>query len=158
MRNILSAFAALGAVAISVSAASAATGNVPFSGLVTSTCVLTVGTPGVLAPSTDFTHLNSQAAGGSPGSIAVLSTGTVFKVSAVAPTSFTAAPAGGNSNVNFSASYSGSGATSIGATPGTTLTSVNAGTTNLSINLDSVKSTGTFDAGTYVTEVIVRCE
>lgn len=158
MRNILSAFAALGAVAASASATLAATGNVPFTGVVTSTCVLTVGASGVLAPSTDFTHLNSQAAGGSAGTIAVLSTGTVFKVSAVAPTSFTAAPTSGNSNVNFTASYSGSGATSIGATPGTTLTSVNPGTTNLSVNLDAIKSAGTFDAGAYVTEVIVRCE
>lgn len=158
MRNFLSAFAAFGAIAVSASAALAATGNVPFTGVVTSTCVLTVGAPGVLVPSTDFTHLHSQAAGGSAGTIAVLSTGTVFKVSAVAPTAFTSAPANGGTNVSFSATYAGSGATTIGTTPGATLTSVNPGTTNLSINLDAAKSAGTFDAGAYVTEVVVRCE
>ena len=158
MRKIVSIIGAAAGVALLPSAVMAATGNVPFAGIVTSTCVLTVGAPGVLAASTDFTHLSSQVAGGSAGTIAVLSTGTTFKVSAIAPTAFTTAPAGGGDAVNFSASYQGTGATSIGSTPGTTATLVNTGLTNLSVNLLAAKSTGTFNGGAYATEVIVRCE
>lgn len=158
MRKIVSILCAVVALAGLPNAAMAATGNVPFAGLVTSTCVLTVGAPGVLAASTDFTNLSSFVAGGSAGTIAVLSTGTTFKVSAIAPTAFTSAPAGGGDAVNFSASYQGTGSTSIGSTPGTTATTVNSGLTNLSVNLAAIKSSGTFNGGAYTAEVVVRCE
>ena len=158
MRKIVSMSCFAAAMIGSAASALAAQGTIQFTGAVTSTCVLTVGAPGVLAPNTDFTQLNSQASGGSAGTIAVLSTGSAFKVSTVAPTSFTSAPATGGDSVNYSTSYQGSGATSIGSTPGTTATTVNTGLTNLSVNLLAQKSAGTFAAGAYVTVVIVRCE
>lgn len=137
----------------------AATANVPFSGLVTATCVLTVGTPGILAPNSDFTGLSSVSGpGATAGTVSALSTGAAFKVSAIAPTAFISAPATGGDNVSFSSLYSGSGATSIGSTPGATLTTLNAGLTNLTIHLTAAKSAGHFNAGAYAAEVVVRCE
>ncbi len=158
MRKILSNSLAAAVLALSAHAASAVDSIVPFTGVVTSTCVLTVGTPGVMSASTDFTNLSSTNAGGVAGTVAVLSTGASFKVSAISPTSFTTAPAGGGDAVSFNALYQGSGATSIGSTPGATPTTVNTGLTNLSVNLNAQKSTGTFPAGAYASEVIVRCE
>lgn len=158
MRTLLLTTIASVSLAISAPAVIAATANVPFTGLVTATCVLTVGTPGVLAPNTDFTSLNSLAAGGTPGSVSVLSTGATFKVSAIAPTVFTLAPPTGGDNVSFASTYQATGATAIGTTPGTTQTTVNAGLTNLTINLAATKSAGNFTGGAYAAEVIVRCE
>lgn len=132
--------------------------NVPFTGAVTSTCILTVATPGILAPDAGFTSLASTNPGGLAGNVSVLSTGGAFSVSADAPTAFTSAPAGGDTGVDFFARYQGSGATTIGDTAGTTPTPVNAGLTLLSVNLLAEKSSGTFPAGAYLTEVVVRCE
>ncbi|MBX9684292.1 MAG: hypothetical protein K2X41_10925 [Hyphomicrobium sp.] len=158
MRKLILTACAGGALAASSPAVIAATANVPFAGLVTATCVLTVGTPGVLAPNTDFTSLNSLAAGGTPGSVAILSTGASFKVSAIAPTVFTLAPPTGGDNVSFASTYQTTGATATGTTPGTTQTTIGAGTTNMTVNLAATKSAGNFTGGAYAAEVIVRCE
>ena len=141
-----------------VTGAYAATGTVPFTGIVTTTCALTVGTPGIIAPSADYTSLSSTAAGGSAGTVAALATGAAFKVSTVAPSSFTAAPATGGDNVSFSSTYSGSGSTTIGSTSGASQTTLNPGVTNLNVNLSATKGSGVFAGGAYAAEVIVRCE
>ena len=60
---IVAASSALALAVLSV-AAHATTAIVPFTGIVTSACVLTVGTPGVLGTSADFTTMSSTAAGG----------------------------------------------------------------------------------------------
>lgn len=146
------------ATMIAAQPAAAQVANVPFAGAVTSTCVLTVGIPGVLSPDAGFTSLASTNPGGLAGTVSVLSTGGSFGVSADAPTAFTTAPTGGDANVDFFARYQGSGATTIGDTPGTTATPVNAGVTLLNVNLRAEKSAGTFPAGAYLTEVVVRCE
>ena len=62
---------ALLAVAASSTVTMAATGNVPFTGLIANTCVLTVGTPGILQPNAGFTSLSSSNAGGSAGTIRI---------------------------------------------------------------------------------------
>lgn len=140
------------------SAARAADALVPFTGLVTSTCVLTVGTPGVLGANSDFSVLSSSASGGVAGTVSALSTGTTFKVSAIAPTAFSIAPDGGNTGVTFAATYSGTGSTSIGTTPGDTQSTLATGVTLLTVNLEATKSSGPFPGGAYTTEVTVRCE
>lgn len=136
----------------------AATANVPFTSVVLASCVLTVGTPGVMMPSADYASMSSASGGGTAGTVAVLNTGGTFRVSAIAPTAFTLAPTGGSDNVTFASTYSGSGATSIGTTNGATQTNVSNGLTNLTVNLQATKSTGTFGAGAYAAEVVVRCE
>ena len=113
---------------------------------------------GVLAANAGFTSLASVNSGGVPGTVSVLSTGNSFFVSADAPSAFTTAPSGGDANVDFSVRYLGSGATTIADTAGTTPTRVNAGVTLLTVNLTAEKSSGTFPAGAYLTEAVVRCE
>jgi hypothetical protein len=136
----------------------AATANVPFSGIVVSTCTLAVTSPGTLAASSNYTVLSSTQAGGSSGAVTIVSTGTAFKVSATAPSSFTVSPADGNTNTSFQAHYQATGATSIGTQLGTTQSTLNSGITNLTVDLAATKSSGVFSQGAYTSEVIVRCE
>ena len=88
----------------------------------------------------------------------MLTTGTTFRISALAPASFTLAPATGNDNVSFAAAYSGSGATTITSTPGATQTSLGLGLTNVVVQLGATKSSGNFASGNYTATVTVRCE
>ncbi|MCB1506994.1 MAG: hypothetical protein KDJ47_18670 [Hyphomicrobiaceae bacterium] len=136
----------------------AATTSVPFTSTVLSTCVLTVGTPGVLAPNSDYTVLDSQEAGGTSSIVTVTSTGASYSVSTDAPSSFNVAPTGGNDNLTFEASYQGTGATTIGSTLGTVSTLLGLGLTTVTLDLKATKSTGVFPQGAYTTEVVVRCE
>ena len=149
-----------GAVGLFVlsSDAIAATTNVPFAATVISACVLTVGTPGVMATSADYTVLDSEETGGVSGLVTIVSTGAAFAVSADAPTDFTVAPSGGGDNVTFEASYQATGATSIGETLGSVTTPLNLGLTSLTVDLKGTKSTGVFPQGVYAAEVVVRCE
>lgn len=158
MRKIPRHFLLMALVCGGAVKADAADSLVPFTALVTSTCVLTVGTPGVLGANSDFSVLSSSASGGVAGTVSALSTGTTFKVSAIAPTAFSIAPDGGNTGVTFAATYSGTGSTSIGTTPGDTQSTLATGVTLLTVNLDATKSSGPFPGGAYTTEVTVRCE
>jgi hypothetical protein len=126
-----------------------------FSGAVASTCVLTVGTPGIISPDANFTHLDSDNAGGLESTIAALTTGAGFKISALAPTTFTA---GDSTNVSFTADYSLSGATSATNVAGSSTTTLTPGNTLVSVGLEAAKSSGTFPAGVYAAAVTVRCE
>jgi hypothetical protein len=136
----------------------AATANVPFTGTVLSVCALTVGTPGVMAPNANYTQLNSQNAGGSSGSVTAVTTGTGFSVTTEAPSNFTLSPTGGGANVTFTSSYSATGVTTVSLTAGTTVTPLNIGITDVSVHLSATKSTGSFPAGAYAAEVVIRCE
>ncbi|MGD9783364.1 MAG: hypothetical protein AB7E80_03365 [Hyphomicrobiaceae bacterium] len=157
MRKSLLAIVAASA-AFGTAPAHAVDTTVPFTALVTSSCVLTVGTPGLLGADDDFSQLSSKNAGGVPGTVTAVTTGAGFEVSAIAPTSFSQAPAGGNDDVTFAATYEASGATSIGEILGDTASSLNFGITSMTVNLEANKSAGAFPAGAYTAEVIVRCE
>jgi hypothetical protein len=149
---------AAGMLLLSSAQAFAATAGALFSGAVTSTCVLTAGTPGIIAPNSDYTGLSSQNAGGLSSSVAALATGSSFKVSAIAPNTFLTAPADGNTNTSFASSYSLSGSTTASNVAGATQTPLNSGSATVSVNLAASKSSGNFSAGAYTAEVTVRCE
>ncbi len=152
------AFAAIAAASLASGSANAATGNIPFNGSVSNTCVITVGGSGTLAASTDFTILGSQQTGGAAGTASVLATGAGFSLSADAPTSFSTAPATGNTNVVFEANYSATGANTIAQTDGATPTALARGTNAVTINMSGTKTSGTFEAGSYSATVVLRCE
>lgn len=138
--------------------ANAATGSIPFGGIVTSICVLTVGSSGVLSPNAQYTSLSSITSGGSTGTLAALTTGTGFRVSASTPSSFLSAPSGGSDNVTFETRYSTSGATILGLTLGNTQSTLAVGLTNISVDLTATKSSGHFSSGNYSAQVVVTCE
>lgn len=156
MRNSFSIAAVFAAYLVSAQGAAAADGVVPFTGVVTATCVLNVGTAGLLGINTSSNELSSTNSGGLAGSIAVTTTGTTYKISAIAPSAFTLSP--DSPTTTFSTTYSASGATTASSTPGATTTTLHTGVTNVSVNLKAAKSSGVFTAGAYAAEVIVRCE
>ncbi len=133
----------------------AATSPALFSGAVNSTCVLTVGVAGIITPNADFTKLSSDNAGGSESTVSVLATGAIYKVSAIAPGAFTAGPSTADS---FTSKYTLSGATSASNVAGATTTTLTPGVTNVAVDLEADKSSGTFNAGIYNAAVTVRCE
>ena len=138
MKNIVK-LAAVATMALAPLQTNAATGNIPFSGTVADTCVVTVGSPGTLGANAGFTTLGSQEAGGSAGTATVLTTGTAFSLSADAPSAFDSAPAGGGAGVTFASNYSATGDNAIAQTSGTVATALGAGTSAVSINMSADK-------------------
>jgi hypothetical protein len=159
--KIMSKIAAASVAALLVPASAfAATGNIPFSGSVANTCVITVGSSGTLGVSADFATLGSSQAGGAAGSANVLATGAGFNLSADAPSAWDSAPATGGTNVSFSSTYSATGATTIPSTNGATLTALNAGNHSVAIGMAAQKTVlgETFVSGSYDATVVLRCE
>jgi hypothetical protein len=143
------------ALACASPSAMAADATAVFAGTVASTCILTIGTPGVVTANANFTRLSSDNAGGAESTVAALATGSGFKITALAPVAFTA---GNSSNVTFIADYSLTGATTATNVPGATPSPLGAGATTVSVGLEADKTTGTFGAGAYAAAVTVRCE
>ena len=132
--------------------------DVLFGGSVLSTCVLTVGVPGVMATSADSKTMSSKIAGGNRGTVVAVATGSTFSISTTAPTSFAVAPGDGGSNVDFTAEYEGTGATNSGVKSGGTATPLAAGVSTVGVDLAATKTTGVYEAGIYSAAVTVTCE
>lgn len=142
----------------SVSMAGAASETMTFSGTVDATCQIIVDAGGVLGTSMDLMTLSTTEAGGSPGAATIQASDGSFQVSAVAPAAFTTAPSGGDTAVTFASFYTASGATNVSNIDGITPTSLEAGVTNLSVDLQAVRSADAFPAGSYSADVMVTCE
>jgi hypothetical protein len=129
----------------------AATGTASFAGTITSTCVVTAGSPGRIAPNADYTTISSDTAvGGYSSQVTALATGNVFSIS-------TDAPAGITADLK-SSSYSLSGATTKATTDGTSPSPLASGLTNVAVDMSATRSNGIFTAGAYAGVVTVRCE
>ncbi|MBG1232239.1 hypothetical protein [Aestuariivirga litoralis] len=126
-----------------------------FNGQVADTCVLAAGTAGTLTSAADFKKLSSSNAGGASASVNAMATSSNYTIKTIAPTSFSV---GDSSNVAFATQYNVNGATSAYQVPGATATKLNAGNSQIAVNLDAAKASGTFPAGTYTATVTVRCE
>lgn len=158
MKNLFKA-AGVAALMLAPMQAQAVTGDVPFNGNVTHTCVINVNSSGTLGVSTDFQTLGSEEAGGSAGTATIVATGNGFDISADAPTAFSTKPAADTSSNTFEANYATNGATSIGQVDGATANDLNNGTTNVIVNMSASKSgSDVFEAGAYAATVVLRCE
>ncbi|MFP1633224.1 hypothetical protein ACLB6G_15950 [Zhengella sp. ZM62] len=155
MKNALKVLAAVAFIA-PVQAYSA-TGNIPFNGSVTDTCVITVGSAGTIMPNTAYTVLSSKEAGGAAGTATILATGNGYSVSADAPSAWSAAPAS-TPATTFAAEYDLSGANSATNVSGNTQTAISHGSTSVNIDLTASLPSGTYESGTYAATVVLRCE
>ncbi|WP_011580643.1 MULTISPECIES: hypothetical protein [Chelativorans] len=151
-------FVAAVITAATMSNAEAATATMPFSSTVSATCNIAIDSAGIMTPSSDQTQLSSQEQGGSAGLATITTTGASFDVTASAPTAFSAAPAGGETNVTFASLYSATGATTATDVAGATPTALGTGVTNLAVDLTATKSTGIFPEGNYSADVTITCE
>ena len=156
----LCAIAATTFVVLTPIQANSATGNIPFSGTVSNSCIITVGSSGAIAASSDYAALGSEETGGAAGTATILTTGGGFDLSADAPTSFSSAPTTGNDNVLFAVNYAATGANSIAKTDGGIATPLSRGSSAITVNMSGVKSVPgeTFESGTYAATVVLRCE
>src|SRR5690606_23946260 len=129
-----------------------------FTGTVSATCQITIDSGGVLGASADLMTLSTTEAGGSAGAATIQASDASFQVAAVAPASFTAAPAEGNTGITFATFYSASGATAAANVDGSVPTALEAGLTNVSVDLQATKADGAFPAGEYSADVTITCE
>ena len=120
-------------------------------------CTL-VASDGTLAASPDFTHLSSANSGGVHGTVTATVVGLGVTIQLLPPAVFTSAPSGGNTNISFSTQMTGTGATLISLTVGTTPISLLAGITTANIDLTATKSSGVITAGSYLADLTVRCQ
>ncbi len=122
------------------------------------TCVVLVGTPGVLDLSSDGKTLSSSAGGlGLSADVTVTTTGTGFEIDISNPSSFATAPSGASSGATFSTHYDMTGVTSgIGILAGVT-SLLDIGVTVVDIDMEVSRPTG-FPAGTYLAQTVVTCE
>jgi hypothetical protein len=135
--------------------ANAATANAIFGGSVANSCTLTAGAAGVLVPNLESDVLSSSLSGGSASTVTALATARGFKVSAIAPASFTT---GDSTDTTFASSYDLAGPTTASGVAGATETTLNRGSHTVSVNLVATKSSGVFANGAYAATVTVRCE
>lgn len=157
MKNFRVVLAA--AFLLSPTGAFAATSSAPFSGAVLSTCILGAGSAGLISPNADYTGMSSQNGGGAPSYVIALATGIGYEVTTVAPSAFTAAPAGAETNTTYSSSYALSGATTASEVDGAVPTELSVGSSTVTVNMAATKSSGIFPASpTYTAIVTVRCE
>lgn len=138
--------------------AHAVSGNVIFNGNVTHTCTITVGgTAGSLDVDAGFQTLSSSIGSGSAGTATIVATGNGFDVSVDTPT--LSKPTEDTTSETLSASYSTTGASSVSGSDASVANDLSNGTTNVSVNMQAVKSgSDVFEAGAYTGTVVLRCE
>lgn len=143
--------------AMAPASAFAATGNIPFNGTVTNTCLITVGSSGTIMPNAGFTVLGSKESGGAQGTATILTTGNAYGVTVDTVSAWTSAPASA-AGTTFATEYDLSGANTATNVAGGTATTLAHGTTNVGVDLTATHPTGSFEAGTYTATAVLRCE
>ena len=128
------------------------------------TCTIIVSAPGILAPNAALSSLSTKNPGGSPARVSVEARDSVcvpalpatcFHISVATPTTFTAAPPGGNGSVSIEGIVTLAGTSSLLNLASLLILN---GTSVFDFNLTATKSTGVFATGTYQAQQTVRCE
>lgn len=120
-------------------------------------CTVNVTTPGTLGVSADQTSQSSENVGGIPVSAIITTNSTNSQIQVIAPSSFVVGPADADTNTVFATKYGLSGATTANDVNGTTLTALNSGINNMSVDASATKTSGAFSAGTYSMVATIRC-
>ena len=131
-----------------------------FNGSVSDACIVTVNTAGTMTvDTTTYQTLGSDEVGGVAGTATMLTTGAGYQFRLDTPTTFSTAPASGNTNVTFASDYSFSGANTGTDIAGSTTTALSRGNTSIDVDLEATKGgSDTFEGGTYQATVTLICE
>jgi hypothetical protein len=121
-------------------------------------CEIVVQSNGVMAANVLATRLSSQGYGGEPARADVTTNTGSFYASIDRPNGFSLAPNGGNTDVVFTTSLSGTGKTNFADAPGDSRVKLKNGLTKVEVNLEAAKQSGPFPAGHYRVELTLRCE
>lgn len=147
-------------VTIGVSLGASLTGALP---AVIGSCTIMVQNGGTMVTNPQLNTLSSQGAGGSSARVSVnpqslicniLALLDCYSISAVAPTSFSMFPNGGNTGVSFASRFRINGGIDR---PGNIPVMVPNGTKMVDIDL-AASRTSTYPSGNYEAVVTVRCE
>ncbi len=150
------AFSACALVLLTASPALPATGNVIFNGSIAAVCTLVVNSNGTMTVSTNLQSLSSHNAGGSAGSVALITTGGV--VLSVDPVTTTTVPVADVTATTWTPTYLSTGVHNIAET-GSASNLALPGASAVSVHLAGAKGgSDTFAAGSYQATVTVRCE
>lgn len=126
-------------------------------------CTIIVQNGGMMKINPQLNSLSSRHGGGSSASVAVnpqsllcniLALLDCYSISAIAPTSFSAFPPGGNDNISFHSIFRINGGADR---PGIVPIMVANGMKTVEVDL-TVDRTSTFPTGNYEAVVVVRCE
>lgn len=143
------------AAAAGLATAPAEAANVDLSALLVNSCVLTLGTTGVMTAAASGTRISSEESGGTAATLTVIAIGSVPTMSFSAP-SLTTSPAGwGGSPVN-EIKYTSLGGANQAYTSGSSSATLAALTDSFTID-GRVTNTSGFAAGTYTLRTVATC-
>lgn len=128
------------------------------------TCTITVVNAGTMTANSAINVLGSGQAGGNAAVVTVQPDSLVcsilnlldcYGLSAPPPATFLSAPAGGGDSVTYASSYAVDGGAPVS---GAVVTRLVNGTYTVAVDLTASRAAGTFPAGSYQAQVLVRCE
>jgi hypothetical protein len=100
--------------------------------------------------------LGSKEVGGLAASATILSTASTFQLQVDPVSTFAVAPTGGQPDA-ITVNYTTTGATTIAARLAGTPLNIGLGLTNVSVDIEGVKSSSIFPSGIYRADVVMRC-
>lgn len=121
-------------------------------------CSIVIGSPGVLMASLDMLSLSSDVMGGRAGRATLTTTNASFSVVYDAPVAFHAMPSGNVPPTVFAGKLQAKGATTLFDHPAGTPAKLKRGVTEIDVSLTASAQGGTYPAGHYATEAVLRCE
>lgn len=162
-------------VCFSTGSVEAQTADVQFNGgpnINGESCTIEVLRDGTFGVNPNLRAMNSRFFGGTPGEVRVTSRkfgqgsgpGPRFRITLEPPATFSSAPAGGNTNLDWRSWFSGtsvSNGVNFGLRNGTRsrgLPRLGTSVTLVTAHLRSRKTIGIFPAGDYTAEAVFRCE
>ena len=136
-------------------AAPARAANVDLTASLVNSCVLTIGTSGVMTAASSGTQISSENSGGTAATLTVVSIGSAPTISFSAP-SLTVSPASWSATPTVEIKYSSLGGANQAYTSGASSTSLAALTDSFTIN-GRVTSASGFAAGSYTLRTVATC-
>lgn len=121
-------------------------------------CSIVVSSPGVMMASLDMQSLSSDVMGGRAGRASVTTTNASFRLVYDAPAAFQTVPSGSVPPTVFIGKLRGSGATNFLDHPAGSPVKLKGGVTDIDVSLTASAQGGTYPAGHYATEAVLRCE
>ena len=128
--------------------------NVTLSGTVINSCVLTITTPGTLAPSTDGTRLGSEETGGVAAVMSVVATGAAPTINFAAPT--LSGPSG-SEDATTAVRYTSTGGANQAYTSSSSSRTMTGLLDTFTVNGRVTHATG-FPAGQYTVTSVATCQ
>ena len=121
-------------------------------------CIILIGSAGVIEASLDMQNLSSEVMGGRAATATVQASNGSFRLVYDAPQGFLTQPSGPVPPVTFSGTLRANGATQVDGLGVGRPVKLKRGTTQVELSLTASAHGNTFPAGQFATETTLRCE